>query len=101
MVLLDSCPDQEISEFYARRAVAEGWSRGGYAARSSRPARQARPRIVLDPYCAGIRVLLPAVDDMPDGLARWVVTADGERHTVQSRALWVGAAEAAPETSHP
>jgi predicted nuclease of restriction endonuclease-like (RecB) superfamily len=25
--LLDSCPDQETSEFYAQRAVAEGWTR--------------------------------------------------------------------------
>jgi predicted nuclease of restriction endonuclease-like (RecB) superfamily len=25
--LLDSCPDQETSEFYAHRAVAEGWTR--------------------------------------------------------------------------
>jgi predicted nuclease of restriction endonuclease-like (RecB) superfamily len=28
MVILDSCPDGATSEFYARRAVAEGWSRG-------------------------------------------------------------------------
>jgi predicted nuclease of restriction endonuclease-like (RecB) superfamily len=28
MVILDSCPDQEISEFYTRRAADEGWSRG-------------------------------------------------------------------------
>jgi predicted nuclease of restriction endonuclease-like (RecB) superfamily len=26
--LLDSCPDRETSEFYARRAVAERWTRG-------------------------------------------------------------------------
>jgi hypothetical protein len=26
--LLDSCPDQETSEFYANRATAEGWTRG-------------------------------------------------------------------------
>lgn len=96
---------------YMTRAAREEVARGGldlsgtrrasYAVGSTRPARQARPRIALDPYGAGVQVLLPAVDDMPDGVARWVVTADGERHTVQSRALWVGAAEAAPETSHP
>jgi len=28
MVILDSCPDPETSEFYARRAVQEGWTRG-------------------------------------------------------------------------
>lgn len=27
MVILDSCPDRESSEFYAQRAVAEGWTR--------------------------------------------------------------------------
>ena len=27
MVILDSCPDPETSEFYAQRAVAEGWTR--------------------------------------------------------------------------
>jgi predicted nuclease of restriction endonuclease-like (RecB) superfamily len=28
MVILDSCPDQGTSEFYAKRAAEEGWSRG-------------------------------------------------------------------------
>ena len=67
----------------------------------TRGARQARPRIALDPYGAGVQVLLPAVGDMPDGTAQWRVTADGVTGTVQSRAMWVGAAEAAPETSYP
>jgi hypothetical protein len=67
----------------------------------TRTVRQARPRIALDPYGAGVHVLLPAVGDMPDGIARWRVTADGETGTVQSRAMWVGAAESAPETSYP
>ena len=67
----------------------------------SRTIRQARPRIALDPYGAGVHVLLPAVGDMPDGIAQWRVTADGETGTVQSRAMWVGAAESAPETSYP
>jgi predicted nuclease of restriction endonuclease-like (RecB) superfamily len=26
--LLDSCPDREVAEFYAQRAIAEGWTRG-------------------------------------------------------------------------
>ncbi|MGH3295975.1 MAG: hypothetical protein ACRDP7_29670, partial [Trebonia sp.] len=67
----------------------------------TRTVRQARPRIALDPYGAGVHVLLPAVGDRPDGIAQWRVTADGETGTVQSRAMWVGAAEAAPETSYP
>jgi predicted nuclease of restriction endonuclease-like (RecB) superfamily len=28
MVILDSCPDRETSEFYAKRAAEEGWTRG-------------------------------------------------------------------------
>jgi predicted nuclease of restriction endonuclease-like (RecB) superfamily len=27
MIILDSCPDRQISEFYAQRAIAEGWTR--------------------------------------------------------------------------
>jgi hypothetical protein len=63
--------------------------------------RQSRPRIGLDPFGEGVRVILPAVGDAPDGVALWRVTADGTSDTVQSRALWVGAAEAAPETTYP
>lgn len=63
--------------------------------------RQAQPRIALDPYGQGVHVLLPAVGDTPDGVARWRVTADGETATVQSRAMWVGAAETTPETVFP
>src|SRR6266487_6628172 len=63
--------------------------------------RQSRPRIGLDPFGEGIRVILPAVGDAPDGVALWRVTADGTPDTVQSRALWVGTAEAAPETTYP
>lgn len=64
-------------------------------------ARQQHPRIGLDPFGEGIRVILPAVGDAPDGTAIWRVSADGASGTVQSRALWVGAAEAAPETTYP
>ena len=90
----------------ARDEVASGYldltgTRRTSASLGSRITRQARPRIALDPYGAGVQVLLPAVGDLPDGVAQWRVTADGEMHTVQSRALWVGAAEATPETSHP
>lgn len=63
--------------------------------------RQAQPRIALDPYGQGVHVLLPAVGDTPDGVAHWRVTAGGETRTVQSRAMWVGAAEAAPPTACP
>jgi hypothetical protein len=63
--------------------------------------RQTQPRIALDPYGQGVQVLLPAVGDTPDGVARWRVTADGETRTVQSRAMWVGAAETTPPTAFP
>lgn len=69
---------------------------GGAAAR-----RQAQPRIALDPYGSGVHVLLPAIGDTPDGIARWRITADGETHTVQSRAMWVGVAETTPQTAFP
>lgn len=64
-------------------------------------SRQAQPRIALDPYGQGVHVVLPAVSDTPDGVARWRVVADGETHTVQSRAMWVGAAETTPQTVFP
>jgi predicted nuclease of restriction endonuclease-like (RecB) superfamily len=69
MVILDSCPDPETSEFYARRAVEEGWTRGALQAMIAsrlhdrvRPAltnfdrslpeadREAVREIVTDPY---------------------------------------------------
>ena len=46
-------------------------------------------------------MLLPAVGDAPDGVARWRVTADGDTHTVQSQATWVGAAETTPPAAWP
>jgi len=70
--------------------------RGGIVGR-----RQVQPRIALDPYGQGVHVLLPAVGDTPDGVARWRITADGETHIVQSRAMWVGAAETTPQTAYP
>jgi hypothetical protein len=72
---------------------------GGEATRTSR--RQVKPRIALDPYGQGVHVLLPAVGEMPAGVARWRITADGDTHTVHSRAMWVGAAGTTPQTACP
>jgi hypothetical protein len=90
----------------ARDAVDKGFldvsgTRRSVARSGAGSARQARPRIALDPYGTGVHVLLPAVGDMPDGVARWRVTADGTTGTVQSQAMWVGAAEASPATVYP
>jgi hypothetical protein len=38
---------------------------------------------------------------MPAGVARWRITADGDTHTVHSRAMWVGAAGTTPQTACP
>jgi hypothetical protein len=85
---------READEYgLSRRGPKKPQRRGGSA--------QRRPRIALDPYGAGLQVILPAVSDAPDGVATWRVTADGDPMTVRSRAHWVGAAEAAPETAHP
>lgn len=90
----------------ARDEVAKGYLDVSGTRRSASrtgvgTVRQSRPRVALDPYGSGVHVLLPAVGDMPDGVAQWRITADGETGTAQSRALWVGAAEAAPETAFP
>jgi predicted nuclease of restriction endonuclease-like (RecB) superfamily len=46
MVILDSCPDPETSEFYARRAVEEGWTRGALQAMiASRLHDRVRPAL--------------------------------------------------------
>lgn len=86
----------------ARQEAAEY---GSGPTRARRVPQQAstrrRPRIALDPYGAGVQVILPAVGDAPDGVATWHVIADGYPVTVRSRAQWVGSAEAAPETAHP
>jgi hypothetical protein len=82
----------DLSGTGKRRAGAKG---------TTASKRQMQPRIALDPYGQGVHVLLPAVGDTPDGVARWRVTADGETRTVQSRATWVGAAETTPETAYP
>jgi hypothetical protein len=75
--------------------------RGSRELRQRGSSAQRRPRIALDPYGAGVQVVLPAVGDAPDGVATWRVTADGNPVIVRSRAEWVGSAEAAPETTHP
>ena len=84
-------------EVAAQGAGTRGRGPGSAKARSS----ASRPRIALDPYGAGVQVILPAVGEAPDGVATWRVTADGDPATVRSRAQWVGAAEAAPATAHP
>ncbi len=107
--LADPDPDLDGVRLPARiieaaREEAAGQGLERTAVRSTeRKARGAasRPRIGLDPYGAGVQVILPAVGDAPDGIATWQVTADGVPVTVRSRAQWVGAAEAAPETAHP
>jgi hypothetical protein len=78
---------------------ARGWRAGLRG--DTGVSRQAQPRIALDPYGQGVHVVLPAVSDTPDGVARWRVVADGDTHTVQSRAMWVGAAETTPQTVFP
>ena len=78
---------------------ARGWRAGLRG--DTGVSRQAQPRIALDPYGQGVHVVLPAVSDTLNGVARWRVVADGETHTVQSRAMWVGAAETTPQTVFP
>jgi hypothetical protein len=91
-----------IVEAGRREAAEYGLSRRGpREPRQRRGSAQRRPRIALDPYGAGVQVILPAVGDAPDGVATWRVIADGDPVTVRSRAEWVGSAEAAPETAHP
>jgi hypothetical protein len=82
----------DLSAAGRRRAGSQG---------ATASKRQMQPRIALDPYGQGVHVLLPAVGDTPDGVARWRVTADGDTRTVQSRAMWVGAAETTPQTAYP
>jgi len=51
MVLLDKCPSQETSDFYAERAAAEGWTRG-VGDRGAHPVREpgVRPGPALLPH---------------------------------------------------
>jgi superfamily I DNA/RNA helicase len=72
---------------------------GGEGATAFR--RKAQARIELDPHGQGVYVLLPAVGEMPAGVTHWRVTADGDTHTVYSRAMWVGAAGTTPQTACP
>jgi hypothetical protein len=84
--------DLDLSRTGRRRA-------GGRGAVTSR--RQIQPRVALDPNGQAVHVLLPAVGEMPAGVARWRITADGDTHTVHSRAMWVGAAGTTPQTACP
>jgi hypothetical protein len=90
--IIEAGRQEAVDYGLGRRAPRKLQQRGSSA--------QLRPRIALDPYGAGVQVILPAVGDAPDGVATWRVTADGEPVTVRSRAQWVGSAEAAPETAH-
>ncbi len=86
----------------ARSEVAEqGLDRSARRSETATHRSAPRPRIGLEPYGMGVQVILPAVGEMPDGVATWRVTADGDPVTVRSRAQWVGSAEAAPQTAHP
>lgn len=62
--------------------------------------RSESPRIGLDPFGRGVEVKLPAVSDMPDGVAVWRITADGMTVLQRSQAQWVGVSEAAPPTTY-
>ena len=61
--------------------------------------RQLQPQVALDPCGQAVHVLLPAVGEMPAGVARWRITADGDTHTVHSSAMWIGAAGTTPQTA--
>ena len=89
------------NELAAGHLDVSGAARSAGSRSHASTRRQAQPRIALDPYGQGVHVLLPAVGDTLDGVARWRITADGETSTVQSRAMWVGAAETTPETVFP
>jgi hypothetical protein len=82
----------------ARPAEGQG---AGTSTSTSTVRRPVQPRIALDPHGQGVHVLLPAVSQMPAGVARWRITADGDTHTVHSRAMWVGAAGTTPQTACP
>ncbi|MCO5968941.1 hypothetical protein [Actinoallomurus soli] len=87
---------------HAQRLAAEGrLDLRAMRSDSSARTRSERPRIALDPFGRGVEVVLPAVGDTPDGVARWRVTADGVSTTVRSQAQWEGSAEAVPATTFP
>jgi hypothetical protein len=80
-------------------SVAAGHRTGGGDAATA--SRKVQPRIELDPHGQGVYVLLPAVGEVPAGVARWEITADGDTRTVYSRAMWVGAHGTTPQTACP
>lgn len=85
----------------AVRLVQDGTLSPGSAAAGRERTSAERPRLALDPFGNGVEVRLPAIGDVPDGVASWHITADAERAVVRSRAEWVGAAEGTPATSYP
>jgi hypothetical protein len=63
--------------------------------------RPVKPRIALDPYGLGVHVLLPAVEEMPAGVASWRITADGDAHPMHGRTLRAAAPGATPQAGFP
>ena len=90
-----------IVEAARSEAVAQGLDRPTAPRSGSTAHRSApRPRIGLDPYGMGVQVILPAVGEMPDGVATWRVTADGDPVTgAQPRP--VGRVRRGRPTDHP
>ncbi|MEU8799779.1 hypothetical protein [Spirillospora sp. NPDC048819] len=85
----------------AVRLVEDGLLSVGPVSAGRRRESVERPRLVLDPFGNGVEIRLPAIGDVPDGVASWHITADAERAVVRSRAEWVGAVEGTPATSYP
>ena len=86
----------------AKEELTAGLDLSGIGKRSTGALRQqAQPRIALDPYGQGVHVLLPAVGEMPAGVARWRITTDGDAQAARTRAMWVGAAGTTPQTACP
>jgi len=86
--LLDSCPDRETAEFYAQRAVAEGWTRAGLQSmiasrlhERSRPVLTTFDRAVPEAELAAVREIVkdPFVLDF--------LAADAVRERDLSKAL--------------
>ena len=86
--------DEVRKHLAARGPRARALRTGRGAAKTGEGAR-----LGLDPFGAGVHLVLPPVGEQPDGLAIWYVTLDGELQTVRSQASWPGASETAPGTT--
>lgn len=60
-----------------------------------------RPKLMIDPFGQGVLLRLPAVGEVPDGSAVWVVGLDANTQRVATRALTPGLNEPAPQTDVP